>query len=183
MKKIKLLIAFITISTLSLAQSKSVESFVQNAEGYNLFLYQSMIRVLNKDKNPDFNMLIKDLDHLRFVTHSRSRDEDGLDAYKKLDAGVSSEGFDLIFSVNNSDYKCNFYELETRKDKSLWVATLYVQGWAGLMEMKGSLNMKYLNALGSLNFEKLQEYLPMDDIKEDVEKVVVETEKEKQEAE
>ena len=58
MKKITILfLAFtlgITFNTLS-AQSKAIAQFEEQVDGYNLYLYQSLIRVLNKDKNEDFN--------------------------------------------------------------------------------------------------------------------------------
>ena len=44
-----------------------------------------------------------------------------------------------------------------------------MQGWAGLMEMKGTIDLKYLEAMGSLDLNKLADYLPIDDFKEDME--------------
>jgi hypothetical protein len=38
-------------------------------------------------------------------------------------------------------------------------------GRVGLIEMKGSLDMKYIHAFSSLNMDKLQEMLPMEKIK------------------
>ena len=72
MKKLIILATAILFVLTSFGQSKTVAAFEEEADGYKLFLYQSVIRMLNKDKNPDFNMLIRDLDHLRFVSADSS---------------------------------------------------------------------------------------------------------------
>ncbi|MEM7370381.1 MAG: DUF4252 domain-containing protein [Bacteroidota bacterium] len=154
------------IMTLALfSQSRTVQNFIETADGYNLYLYQSLIRVLNQDENPDFNMLIRDLDHLRFL----STDSIGTTAkatFSDLDKGIQGEGFESIMSFDNKDYKCHIYELEDRSGQSSWVATLFIEGRAGLIEMKGSVDMKYLHAFSSLNMDKLKDVLPIEELKD-----------------
>ena len=145
------------------AQSPTVADFSESAEGYNLYLYQSMIRMLNKDHNPDFNRLIRDLDHLRFITTSSSINaEEARKVFDDLDKGIVNEGFELIMSIDNKDYICHVYETETKDAKSHWVSTLYGEGMAGILEMKGFLDLKYINAMSSLNMQRLSEMLPID---------------------
>lgn len=162
MKKLTILAIALLISLMSFGQSSTVADFEKTAEGYKLFLYQSVIRVLNKDKNPDFNMLIRDLDHLRFV--STKLDTTGLEAkatFKELDRGVRGEDFIEIMSFDNPGYKCHVYELESSKGKSTWVAVLLMEDRAAVMEMEGSMDLKYIQSLSSLNMDRLQEMLPI----------------------
>ena len=162
MKKILILIALVFFGLAADAQSKTVKQFEKDSEGWNLFLYQSLIRVLNRDKNPEFNMLIKDLDHIRFVTNSRRKGDGTVEDFFKLDKSVQKEGFEEIMTFDNSEAKCHLYEFEARGSKSLWVATFYMDGMTGVLEMKGALNLKYLHAFNSLNIERLEEMLPID---------------------
>jgi len=147
-----------SFSLVASAQSKTVKQFSETAEGYNLYLYQSMIRMLNKDKNPEFNSLIKDLDHLRFVT----TDSTGLAAkqvFKELDKGIQSEGFEDVMSVDNKDFKCHFYQLGADGTEATWVGVLFGMGQAGIIEMKGSIDLQHMDAMQSVDLEDLKSIL------------------------
>jgi hypothetical protein len=163
MKNLLAIILTVFIAFNAQAQSPTVKTFSENAEGYNLYLYQSMIRMLNKDHNPDFNMLIRNLDHMRFITTSSgSNAETAKQVFKELDDGYLSEGFEPIMSIDNKDYICHVYETETKDSKSHWVATMFGEGMAGVLEMQGFLDLKYLDAMSSLNMERLGQMLPID---------------------
>lgn len=163
MKRITILITGFTLTIMSFGQSKTAADFEKNADGYKLFLYQSVIRLLNNDKNPDFNLLIRDLDHLRFV----STDSIGVEAKNKvleLDEGLQSERGESILTFDSKDYICHVYELPTGGSGSSWIAVIYIQGRAALFEMKGALNTKYLKALTSLDMSLLMEMMNLNDV-------------------
>ena len=175
MKKIfSTVVAMICIVTMTFAQSKTVSDFSDNTTGYTAFLYQSVIRVMNKDQNPDFNMLIRDLDHVK-IALSEHAGADAKQTFTKIDKGVQAEGFEMIMSFNNKDYKCNAYELESRNGKSTWVTTFMTDGYAGAMEMKGTLDLKYIESLSSLNYEQLESMIPSKYTKRVEEKIEEET--------
>lgn len=160
MKKIlSFVFTMLCIFSMTFAQSKTVNEFSENTTGYKAFLYQSVIRVMNKDQNPDFNMLIRDLDHIK-IALSEHTGADAKQTFLTIDKGVQSEGFEMIMSFNNKDYKCNAYELESRNGKSTWVTTFMTEGYAGAMEMKGMLDLKYIESLSSLNYEQLESMIP-----------------------
>jgi len=161
MKKVIITIMLVLASMAAFGQSNTVLEFEKNAKGMKLFMYQSVIRMLNRDKNPDFNMLIRDLDHLRFVM-TDSVGESSANIFKKLDSGIRAEGFEEIMAVDNKDYKCHVFEMESDGGESTWVAAIFLEGRAGVIEMQGSLDLKYLKALSSLNMEKLNTMLPLE---------------------
>ncbi|MEZ4851168.1 MAG: DUF4252 domain-containing protein [Bacteroidia bacterium] len=171
MKKLAILSLVLLFGLMTFGQSSTVADFEKNTEGYKLFLYQSVIRVLNKDKNPDFNMLIRNLDHLKFVS-TPEKEDDPKSVFLKLDKGVQNEGFVEIMSYDDADSKCHVYERE-KGGKSTWVATLLMGETAAAMEMEGSLDLAYIKALSSLNMERLEEMLPLkkDQKKEEKESV------------
>ena len=80
--------------------------------------------------------------------------------FDRLDQGVQQEGFEEILAFNNPDYRCHLYEQEDSNGKTTWVATLFSQGIAGILEMKGSLDMRYLHAFSSLNTDQLEKMMP-----------------------
>jgi hypothetical protein len=175
MKKLSIFSLALVMTLAAFGQSQTVADFEESTEGYKLFLYQSVIRMLNKDKNPDFNMLIRNLDHLRFVS-SDAQGEEARAVFREVDRGVQKEGFEEIMSFDNSANKCRIYELESRGGESTWVVTLLMEDVAAAMEMKGSLDLKYLDALSSLNMERVGEMLPLD-----MQNEIEEAEKEAQE--
>ncbi len=166
MKKLSILALAILMSATAFGQSKTIKQFQRDTKGHKLFLYQSVIRVLNRNKNPDFNKLIKDLDHLRFVS-SEATGAEAVATFQRIDEGVRSEGFHEILSFDNAENKCRIYELTSAKGKSTWVVTLLMEGVPAAIEMKGSLDMRYINALGSVNMDEVSDMLPFD-IKEQV---------------
>lgn len=166
MKKLSILALTILMCSTAFGQSKTVKQFQKDTKGHKLFLYQSVIRVLNRNKNPDFNKLIKDLDHLRFVS-SKATGAEGKATFQELDAGVRSEGFQEILSFDNAENKCRIYELNSSKGKTTWVVTMLMEGMPAAIEMKGSLDLRYINALGSVNMDQVSDMLPFD-LKEQV---------------
>ena len=160
MKRLVFLLILFCFSVCALeAQSKVAKEFEENAEGYKFFAYQSMLRMLNQQQDPDFNKLIRDLDHIRVVT-TDSTGTNAMTAFKRLDNGIQAEGFEEILTFDNKEYKCHVYEMTNKKDKSTWVATFFMYGRAGILEMVGSLDIKYLNALANLNMETLKSLAP-----------------------
>lgn len=162
MKYSILFFLFLFTSFTVFSQSQTVQDFESKSDGYNLYLYQSLIRMLNQEKNPEFNKLIKDLDHLRFITMTKQKSDNALDEFTSLDESIQAEGFESIMTFDRQDSKVHIYEFSTKKAKSVWVATIFVEGRAGLIEMVGSLNLKYINSLSGLDMERLQEMLPID---------------------
>ena len=160
MKKLIIMLCLGIFSVMAaFGQSKTVEQFEENAKGYKFFAYQSVLRVLNQDKNPDFNKLISGLDHLRIVT-TDSTGVLAIAAFNRLDQGIQNEGFEQILTFDNKEYKCHIYELSKKSNNTTWVATVFMQGRAGIFEMVGSLDVRYLSAFSSMNMDRLREIIP-----------------------
>ena len=129
-----------------------------------LFALGTIMTALNKDKNPDFNMLIRDLDYLKFITNTKSRENDGgKTEFRSLDKRVMGEGFENIMSIDNKDYVLHLYLLAGDGSDSHWVATFFMEGMTGVMEMKGELDTKYIHAFSSLNFEQVKDMLSLEE--------------------
>jgi len=161
MKKIALiLVSIFLVTALGFGQSSTVTQLEKTTNGYKLYLYQSLIRVMNTDKNPDFNMLIRDLDHLKVVTSDANGPVALKAAFTSLDKSVKAEGFEVIMSVDNKDYKCHLMEKTSWRGDPTYVASFLMDGYAGVLEMKGTIDLNYINALKSLDMDKLKELAP-----------------------
>lgn len=159
MKKVTILsIALMMFTGTLFSQSKTVEIFQNEGKGYKLYIYQSVIRMLNKDKNPDFNMMIRDLDHLKLIT-TEDIGPASLAKFKKLDLDVMKEGYEEVMIFDSRESKCHLYELD-----ETWVATFHFSGYAGVFEMKGALDLAYVKSLNSLDMDRLKDMLPLDEM-------------------
>jgi len=113
-------ICLLSFPSLSSGQSAAIASFEEKADGYNLFVYQSVIRMLNRDKNEDFNMLIKDLDHLKvLMTDSIGSASNVL--YKNLEKGLQEERYEELMTFENPDSKATVFSKEDEEGIANWV--------------------------------------------------------------
>ena len=151
-------LAFIICVGMLYSQSKTVELFQSKSNGYDLYIYQSVIRMLNKDKNPDFNMMIRNLDHLKLVT-TEDIGAASMASFKKLDMDIRQEGYEEVMSFDSRESKCHLFE-----KGETWVATFHFSGYAGVFEMKGELDLNYVKSLNSLDIDRLKDMLPVEEM-------------------
>ncbi len=161
MKVLSFLMTIVLAVPLAWGQSQTIADFEKEAEGYKVFLYQSVIRLMNKDKNPEFNMLIRDLDHLRFVSSLEDK-EHAKEVFTRVNQGVQSEGFEEIMRFDQASQKCIVYESNSSNGKSTWIATLLTDDIAAAIEMKGALDLAYIKALSSLDVDRVKSTLSLD---------------------
>lgn len=151
LSKILGLIVAVAITASAFGQSATIDKFdaEQKENGNRLFLYQSMIRVLNKDKNPDFNRLIRDLDYIKLIL-TPSMESGAREGYADLKEGLEGEGYNELMTVDGKDYKYYIVEKEV-KGVSNWVSIVFFENRFGLLEMNGTLDPKYFSAFNSLD--------------------------------
>jgi hypothetical protein len=139
-------------------ESKTVAAFQAKADGYNLVIDKSILRMVNSDQDPDFNALIRDLDNIK-VSSSDGGDKGTKALFKELAKGVSAEGFEEIIAVDNKDISCRLFEWSAEDTESKWVLVFNALGEAGVIEMNGTLDPAYLNSLSNLNVDKVKSLL------------------------
>ncbi len=149
-------------------ESKTVAAFQAKADGYNLVIDKSILRMVNSDQDPDFNALIRDLDNIK-VSSSDGGDTGTKALFKELAKGVSAEGFEEIVAVDNKDISCRLFEWSGDDVDSKWVLVFNALGEAGVIEMNGALDPAYLNSLSNLNFDKVKSLIETGiDVNDDV---------------
>ena len=164
MLKRSLLILLVGVSTtFGYSQTETVKNFEErNKDGYNLFFYQSVLRMFNKDENPDFNKLIRNLEFVKLII-SDSTGVAAKNQYLNLNSSITAEGFEEIVMLDNKEYKATVYQKELDEENSEWIAFLYTIGRTVAFEMKGNLDVKYLHAFNSLDADRVKELAKMKD--------------------
>ncbi len=161
-KGLLLVLAIFTLSLTGSAQIKAVEKFLKENEGLTkFFIYQSTLRMLNNSGDENFNKLIKGIRKINvYVTEGSS--EVSTASYKRMISELGAEQFETLVSAKTDGTLLNLMSRESGNDAYYVLATSEGSNFA-LMEMDGQLDLRYLEALESMNFEKLRKILGQDD--------------------
>jgi hypothetical protein len=139
------------------AQIKPIEQFLsENEEGIQkFFVYQSSLRMLNQAGDADFNKLIKDLRKINIYLSEEAATSAGADYHKMVNA-LLADDFETLVSVKEGAVVINFLGKETR-NSTYYVLAFTEENSFAIMEMDGKLDLSYLGAIESLDFDKLRE--------------------------
>jgi hypothetical protein len=161
------LLAVFTVISLSLtasAQIKAVEKFVnENEDLSKFFIYQSTLRMLNKNGDENFNKLIKGIRKIN-VYVSEGSAAVSTSSYQRMINELTAEKFETLVSAKTEGTLINLMSRESGNDAYYVLATSEGANFA-LMEMDGQLDLRYLEALENMNFTKLREIIGQDDNK------------------
>lgn len=137
------------------AQIKAVEKFIKehpNLDEY--FVYQSTLRMVNQEGDADFNRLIKNIKKINIYISEGSTDVTE-ESYREMLADLEEEEFEVLINAKYESSLINLMSKDAGKN-SYYVLAVRDADNFGLMEMDGSLDLRYLNALDKINFAKLQ---------------------------
>lgn len=160
MKKTILNMLFIGLAGILHSQAiiEPVNAFIEKYPDINkYFIYQSTLRLLNQNHDPDFDKLIKPLKKVNaFVSHEKS----GVtkDGFKQLLAELAEEDFELLVSYKEKNAIIQLMG-KTQRSESQYIFAVYGPDEFAIIEMDGSLDLQYLKALENLDFSKAEELL------------------------
>jgi hypothetical protein len=96
--KIILLLAFVTGSFLTQAQSATTEALHKsNSNAMSFFFYHNTLRMLNQNDDKAFDELIKDIQKMKFVMIDKAKSFTST-TYKKLTSDYKAEKFEEIMT-------------------------------------------------------------------------------------
>lgn len=158
MKRIALVLLAAFAMQIAQAQVKAVEDFVKNYPDLKkYYLYQSTLRMLNKDNNPDFNKLIKDVKKINaYVAEGNSDITKG--NYDKMVDNLMTEGFELYAKAKYEGAHINLVGKDKGKN-SYFVLALRDDANFALLELDGQLDLAYMTVLNDLDFESLTDVI------------------------
>ncbi|MGB0432633.1 MAG: DUF4252 domain-containing protein, partial [Bacteroidia bacterium] len=136
------------------------------AEKRSFFLYQSTLRSFNDKTSSDFNKLIKDVDKISIHLLPQNTVEQS--AVLGLISSLENDGFKIMNSISKKEEGIYFYTHKERSDKTT-IGIFYKKGYAGVVQLDGAIDMKYVGALKQMNPEKIGDFFGFDDLKKQFE--------------
>ncbi len=158
MKRLSALIASLIISVSVFGQVKAVEDFLEkNPDLDSYYIYQSTLRLLNQSGNEDFNMLIKDIRKINAYVSEGANDVE-MEGFSEMMERLSNDGFELLIKAKYDSAIVNLMGRDAGKD-SYFVLGVHEKDNFALLEMDGSMDLSYLNALNDVDFGKLKDII------------------------
>ena len=149
-----------SLSNTSFAQSEALKSFVDQYEGKQYFVYQSVLRILNIDANKDFNQLIRNV--RRVVVHNPAFEVDSTVSTRAIIRGLiedlHNESFEDLIEAKDGGMRIT---LMSRGDtnEAEFILLMRDGDRAYFAEIEGSLDIEYIGALASAQFSELTDFL------------------------
>lgn len=117
------------------------------------YVYQSVIRLANINKDPNFELLIKDVK--KIVIYLPPAD-DSTYQIKTVRTGLQKEGYELLVEGRTADNMRMSLWVKENGAKSHYVALADAADQQMIMEIDGQINMEYLMALEVADQEALR---------------------------
>jgi hypothetical protein len=160
---------------LAIAQTQ-VKEFVGDYDGTRSFyLYQSTLRSFSDKTSDDFNKLIRDVDKISIHILPQNGVEET--EINSLIALLEADGFKEMKSISKRAEGASFYT-STDKKNPVTIGIFYREGMAGVVQLDGEIDMKYVGALKEVNPEKVSSFFGFEQLKEEFENNMKEEENE-----
>ncbi|MBV6645144.1 MAG: hypothetical protein KI790_06830 [Cyclobacteriaceae bacterium] len=141
--KILYLFCAIGVSAPLMAQEKPLKDFAEGIRDRKICLYASTLRMINLEKNADFNQLVNGIDKLLIYTlHSDPGERSG---YQSLISSYQEEGFDEYVSLTGDSKMLMIYGKEGNKDQFVGVSN--VEGYRLAFYLKGEIGWQKIPSL------------------------------------
>jgi len=108
------------------------------------YLYQSLIRLANIKKDPDFEKLIKDVNKVVLYLPPT---EDSTYQIKDLRADMPANGYETLVDVRTADAMRISLWVKEVDSKSHYIALLDAAEQDMILEIDGQINIEYLSAI------------------------------------
>lgn len=150
------------ISLAASAQIKPVEDFLKaNKDLSKYFIYQSTLRMLNQDGDPDFNRLIKDIRKINVYIAMEEGVAVSKQSHQKMLDDLTAVKFETLVSAKMDGALINLMSKE-EGDRAYYVLAASEEANFALLEMDGRLDLRYLQSLEKFDFNKLRKLVGQD---------------------
>jgi hypothetical protein len=119
------------------------------------YVYQSVIRLANIKKDPDFEKLIKDVHK---VVLYMAPEGDSTYQIKDLSSGMMADGYEQLVNVRTADAQRISLWVKEDDAKSHYIALVDAEQDV-ILEIDGQLNLKYLSAINVADQSSLMDLL------------------------
>jgi hypothetical protein len=108
------------------------------------YVYQSLIRLANIKRDPDFEKLIKDVNKVILYLPP---DGDSTYQIKDLRSGLPADGYETLVDVRTAEAQRISLWVKEADSKSHYIALLDAANEDVILEIDGQINIEYLTAL------------------------------------
>ncbi|NJN42339.1 MAG: DUF4252 domain-containing protein [Flammeovirgaceae bacterium] len=144
MKLVKWIFCLMLVPTLVSAQTETTNSLQEKYEGsFTLFFYNNTLKMLNQQDNADFDILVKDIEKMKFLMINKEDKGFGNTEYKSLVKGYEGESYESIMTSRFDGRNFDMFMREKNGD---------VKGTVILVN--DSTNLYVLDILGKIPLEK-----------------------------
>jgi hypothetical protein len=116
--------------------------------------------MLNTTGDDAFNKLIRNVRKIN-VYLSEDGALNSRDTYRQMISGLSDEDFETLVNIKSEELMLNLMGRESGS-KAYYVLAVSEGQMVGVLEMDGKLDLRYLQAIESVNFDKLREIVGQD---------------------
>lgn len=136
--KITLVYVFLLMSICGYAQNSAVTQFQEtHGTALSLYFYPSTLRMVNLDRNKEFDALIRNIKKARFF-----RMDSGMvtkDDLQKLTEELLDEGFEEMMFIKNKDMDVKVWGIEKRTPETIIISRADHE--VMLLEVNGMINI------------------------------------------
>lgn len=108
------------------------------------YVYQSLIRLANVKRDPDFEKLIKDVDKVILYLPP---DGDSTYQIKDVRDGLPADGYETLVDVRTADAQRISLWVKEANSKSHYMALMDAADQDVILEIDGQINIEYLSAI------------------------------------
>ena len=108
------------------------------------YVYQSLIRLANIKRDPDFEKLIKDVDKVILYLPP---DGDSTYQIKEVRNGLPADGYETLVDVRTADAQRISLWVKEANSKSHYIALMDAADQDVILEIDGQINIEYLSAI------------------------------------
>ncbi len=147
-----------TCSFASLAQSRTVNNFLEeHSPSQELFLYPSTLRMVNLEKNPDFYMMVREVDKLRVLMYDKNENSFSTQTIRTLSQDIEKEDYQELMTFQTGDQQVYLYSLGDDDTTEGVVGLVETDDAIILTDLEGFVNLAAMLKLfqGDFNFENI----------------------------
>jgi hypothetical protein len=140
------------------AQSKTVARFLEkHTPSTSLYFYPSTLRMINRENNPDYQRLVRNIEKLSFLTFEKKSANLSSSDFQKLKNELASEKFEELFTMDDKGNHIYVYALGN--DPEAYISVVESDSSLMLFDMQGAPHLPSLMKLiqSDFNFGKVAE--------------------------
>jgi hypothetical protein len=142
------------------AQSETIEKASDQDGCMTAYVYQSMLRAIFQSPDPNFAKFVKDLDHIKVIMIGDISAEGTTEkTIVGFENQLNAEGYEEYMSITKGDKSFRVFNLDANQEHPSFVISVISNGVPFLIETVGTLDMKYLKSIESVDLTQAMDYL------------------------